>query len=213
MDLRNKRVLITAGPTWVPIDKVRVISNIASGETGILLARQLRRIGARPTLVLGPGQSCCIDRKLNLKPFRFFNDLKNIISKELKSKKYDLAIHSAAVSDYRPKAKLRKKVGSGIKEWKLNLTPLPKLIKLIKKTAPGIFLVGFKYEPEAKKESLLREAKKLLNHSGASLVVANTARPGQYQAYILGKEKIYARATGKKDLADKLIKTLSKIKG
>jgi phosphopantothenoylcysteine decarboxylase/phosphopantothenate--cysteine ligase len=212
MDLNKKRVLITAGPTWVPIDSVRVISNIASGETGILLAKQLRRIGARPTLVLGPGQKCCIDKKLNLKRFRFFDDLKKIISQELKSKKYSIAIHSAAVSDYRPKARIRKKVGSGIRPWKLNLVPTPKLYKLFKKATPDIFLVGFKYEPRATKESLLREAKKLLNHSGASLVVANTAKAGQYQAYILGKEKIYTRASGKKDLADKLIKTLTKIK-
>jgi phosphopantothenoylcysteine decarboxylase/phosphopantothenate--cysteine ligase len=212
MDLKKKRILITAGPTWVPIDSVRVISNIASGETGILLAKQLHRLGARPTLVLGPGQSGCIDSNLSLKRFKFFDDLKNIISRELKSKKYALAIHSAAVSDYRPKVSFRKKIGSGIRPWKLNLVPTPKLIKLFKKAAPDIFLVGFKYEPQATKESLLREAKKLLNHSGVSLVVANTAKAGQYQAYILGKEKIYTRASGKKDLADKLIKTLTKIK-
>ena len=82
MDLKKKRVLITAGPTWVPVDSVRVISNTASGETGILLARQLRRIGAKPTLILGPGHDCCIDKNLNLKRFRFFDELKKIITRE-----------------------------------------------------------------------------------------------------------------------------------
>jgi phosphopantothenoylcysteine decarboxylase/phosphopantothenate--cysteine ligase len=212
MDLKKKKILITAGPTWVPIDSVRVISNIASGETGILLAKKLMRMGARPTLVLGPGQANCLDGKLNLKRFRYFDELKNIITRELKSKNYDILIHTAAVSDYRPKARLAKKADSGKKLWKLNLVPTPKLIKLVKKTAPGIFLVGFKYKPKAKKEDLFKRAKLLAKHTRAGLVVANTAQRGRYQAYILSREKIYARASGKKELADKLIKTLAKIK-
>ena len=57
MSLKNKRILITAGPTWVAIDSVRVISNIATGETGILLAKRLSLQGAKVTLALGP--SCC----------------------------------------------------------------------------------------------------------------------------------------------------------
>jgi phosphopantothenoylcysteine decarboxylase/phosphopantothenate--cysteine ligase len=211
MDLNKKRVLITAGPTWVPIDSVRVISNIATGETGILLAKELLRSGARPTLLLGPGQTCCLDEKINLKRFIFFDELKNMLVGELKSKKYDVVIHSAAVSDYRPRTRFRKKVGSGIKLLRLNLVPTPKIIELIKKIDPGIFLVGFKYEPRAEKDTLLTQAKKLLKLSGADLVVANTAKRGRYQAYILGQEKVYARAASKKDLANKLIKTLAKI--
>ena len=52
--LKNKKVLITAGPTWVPIDNVRVISNTATGETGILLSEKLKNLGAKVTLLLGP---------------------------------------------------------------------------------------------------------------------------------------------------------------
>ncbi len=54
MSLNGKRILITAGPTWVPIDNVRVISNIATGTTGVLLAWQTSAQGAKVTLVLGP---------------------------------------------------------------------------------------------------------------------------------------------------------------
>jgi len=212
MNLNKKRVLITAGPTWVSIDSIRVISNIASGETGILLAKKLRSMGARPTLLLGPGQICGLDGKINLKRFKYFDELKNMITRELKSKKYAVMIHSAAVSDYRPKTRFRKKVASGIKLWKLNLVPTPKIIELIKKIDPRVLLVGFKYEPQAKKESMLLKAKKLLKHTGASLIVANTAHRDRYRAYILGEKRIYARAASKKDLADKLIKTLVKIR-
>ncbi len=211
MDLNNKRVLISAGPTWVPIDSARVISNMASGQTGILLAKKLLSMGARPTLLLGPGQTGYLDEKIVLKRFTFFNDLKNLILRELKSKKYDIVIHSAAVSDYRPKTRLRKKVDSGNKLWKLKLVPTPKIIELIKKIAPAIFLVGFKYEPEAEKESLLKEGKTLLNLTSAALVVANTRRRGRYQAYVLNREKVCAQAASKKSLANKLVEILAKI--
>ena len=50
MKLKNKRVLITAGPTWVKIDKVRVISNTASGKTGLLFADAFKRLGSKVTL-------------------------------------------------------------------------------------------------------------------------------------------------------------------
>ena len=213
MNLNKKRVLITAGPTWVAIDSVRVISNIASGETGILLAKKFLLAGARPTLLLGPGQVCCLDKKINLKRFRYFDELNNSIQRELRSKKYAVVIHAAAVSDYRPKTSLRTKVGSGIKLWKLNLVPTPKIIELIKKNDPRIFLVGFKYEPRVKKERMLSQAKKLLKPSGADLVVANTVQQGRYQAYILDREKVYARAASKKSLANKLVKILAKIRG
>ena len=101
MNLKNKRILITAGPTWVAIDKVRVISNIASGKTGVILAEKLNNCGAKVTLLMGPGECCCLNKKIRLVRFKFFADLKQTITRELKSNKYDVIIHSAAVSDYR----------------------------------------------------------------------------------------------------------------
>ena len=50
----NMRVLITCGATWVPIDDVRVISNISSGEMGHLIAQAFRQKGAQVTIIEGP---------------------------------------------------------------------------------------------------------------------------------------------------------------
>jgi len=52
--LRDQRVLITAGPTFEPIDPVRGITNLSSGETGFAIARAAREAGAKVTLVAGP---------------------------------------------------------------------------------------------------------------------------------------------------------------
>jgi phosphopantothenoylcysteine decarboxylase/phosphopantothenate--cysteine ligase len=83
----NKRILITAGPTWVPIDSVRVISNIATGETGILLAQEAVRRGFGVTLLLGPCDCCCIGQGFKVVRFRFFDELRQRLKEELSSKK------------------------------------------------------------------------------------------------------------------------------
>lgn len=206
--LKNKKILITAGPTWVTIDQVRVISNIATGRTGVLLAERLKEIGAKVTLILGPAGACCLNNKIKLIRYNFFDELKDKVEKELKHRQYDIVIHSSAVSDYRPKTSYRQKVKSGLKQWKLSLIPTPKIIDLIKKIDPSLFLVGFKFEPRAEKESLIKEAKTLLKTASCDLVVANTLRRLHYRAYIVGKRDILGPLTNRESLIKELIKRL-----
>ncbi len=139
--LKNKRILITAGPTWVPIDSVRVISNVATGETGILLAEKLNAIGAKVTFLLGPAAGVpVINKGIRTIRFRFFDELKKVLIKELSSGKYDIVIHSAAVSDYRPMEKYGAKVSSNKNSWKIRLAPTEKLIDTVKKIDDSLFL-------------------------------------------------------------------------
>lgn len=208
MALKNKMILITAGPTWVPLDSVRVISNVATGETGILLADKLQKLGAKVTLLLGPVGTCYPNKKIKLINFRFFDELKYIIKEELSAKKYDIVIHSAAVADYRPQISFKKKVESGIKQWKINLTPTPKLIDLIKKIDKALFLVGFKFEPMASREVLISKAMNLIDRAQLDLVVANGVQNNRYFAYIVNQTEIYGPAFNKKDMAEELIKLI-----
>lgn len=185
VDLKNKRILITAGPTWVAIDEVRIISNTATGATGILLAQYLVKAGAKVTLLLGPAECCCLDKRIRLIRFRFFEELRKRLAGEIKNRRYSAVIHSAAVSDYRVRHPLRGKIKSGLKGWKLNLVPTSKIIDTIKRIDPAVFLVGFKFQPQAKKEKLISQAKTLLRRANLDLVVANTAKNGRYAAYIV----------------------------
>jgi len=209
MTLRGKSILITAGPTWVAIDSVRVISNIATGETGILLAQRLQRRGAKITLLLGATGHCTLSKKIHLIRFRYFGDLKNKIADELERKKYDILIHSAAVSDYRPKRACKDKIKSGIKSLKINLVPTPKIINLIKKINRSLVVVGFKFEPSAAQNMLLGEAKKLIEQAQLDLAVANTVDKQRYKAYIISRNKIYGVFRNKSALTNKLINLLS----
>lgn len=207
MNLKNKRVLITAGPTWVPIDDVRVISNSATGETGILLAEKLSCLGAKVILVLGPiTDRPAINKSIKVIRFNFFDELKNILFRELLSQKYDMVIHSTAVSDYRPLARHRKKVPSGKRFWNIKLVPTEKLIDSIKRINNSLFLVGFKFEPGRNKGSLVKNAKGLMARSHADLIVANTVRNGQYAAWVVSADRAYGPLFSKNALAEKLIR-------
>lgn len=191
MFLKNKRILITAGPTWVPIDKVRVISNLASGETGRLLAKEARKAGAKVTLLIGP---------LN------FNELKDKITKNIK--RCDIIIHAAAVADFCPARVYSGKINAAKRNLVLKLRPLPKIIDAVKKINPGIFLVGFKFEPDASRAKLRQKAQTLFKRAKADLVVANSVVGGGYRAYILGKNIINGPFFSKGQLARHLISTI-----
>lgn len=210
MNLKNKRILITAGPTWVPVDNVRVISNIATGETGVLLAEKLADLSAKVTLLLGPVEFCCLNKNIRVIRFKFFDELKNKITRELRAKKYDVVIHSAAVSDYKLKITHIKKIKSGLRNWKLVLEPTLKIIDYIKKLDPSLFLIGFKFEPGATKNIFIAKAGVLMRRCGLDLVVANTIAKNKYQAYIINHHQIYGPLVTKKIMAKRLVKLIEK---
>jgi phosphopantothenoylcysteine decarboxylase/phosphopantothenate--cysteine ligase len=209
-NLKNKRILITAGPTWVAIDKVRVISNIASGQTGILLAKEAEKQGSKVTLILGPVGQVGLSSKINLKKFYYFNELHSLIKKELKNNKYDIVIHSAAVSDYQPKKIFSKKLKSDIKNFRVELESTVKIADKIKRYGPGVFLVVFKLELGIPENKMIDRASETMRDSGADLAVVNTfSLKCPYRALIIDEDKVFDRAYSKEELTRKLLKTIS----
>ena len=208
--LKNKQILITAGPTWVKLDSVRVISNTATGSTGILLAEKLNRLGAKVTLLLGPIGKSNLSRRIRVLHFQYFDELKVLLEKELKTRKYGLAIHSAAVSDYKTKLVQKRKISSGLKELNIKLIPTVKIIDIFKKLQPEISLVGFKFEPEAPGHKLIKEARQLIARTKADFIIANTLKKGRYLAYLVTASKESAPVFSKKEMADNLIKAIGK---
>ena len=230
--LKGKRILITAGPTWVAIDKVRVISNIATGETGILLAERLQDLGADVTLLLGPfpnevflrrvssgsrreteakttfgTYACCLNRKIKLLRFKFFQELKDLINRQLGGgRKYDAIIHSAAVSDFRLKQCLRGKLDSN-KIHSLKLIPLPKIIENIRRLAPHAKLIMFKLELGVSGAILIQRAKAAQLKLGTDFVVANRINP--YRAFIIDRKGNTIPVKSKTELVERLLKILS----
>lgn len=204
-NLSNKKILITAGPTWVPIDDVRVISNIATGQTGILLAEEADRQGAEVTLLLGPVYDNYSNRAIRIRRFKFFNDLKGVIIKELSLRKYDVIIHNAAVSDFKPR-QFSGKIGSD-RAYDLKLTPLPKIIRDIRRLAPKTKLVMFKLESAVSNKTLIQRAKLAQAKANADFVVANRVSP--YCAFIIDKKGNMISVRSRIELAKKLLRIIN----
>jgi len=209
MSLKGKKVLVTAGPTWVAIDRVRVISNLATGETGCILADKFKKLGAKVTLLLGPGNFCpAAQTGIRLIRFKYFSELVRLLDKELKNGKYAAVIQAAAVADYQPKEIINCKVSSLRRSWKINLVPTKKLIKNLKKYQPDLFTVGFKFEPDANKDKLITKGRQLLKAANLDLVVANSNNYFGYRAYILKGVNVAGPFLSKIKMAVNLVKQI-----
>jgi phosphopantothenoylcysteine decarboxylase/phosphopantothenate--cysteine ligase len=198
------RVLVTCGATWTPIDDVRVISNISSGEMGHLIAQSFKKKGAQVTVIEGPVTRTLADKKIKIIKYRFFDELSRLLKQEL-VKKYDIVVHAAAVSDFRVKAVSKSKISSG-KALTLDLVKNPKLIQDIKRLSPESFLVGFKLESNLTLKNMFETVRSLFTLSGCDLVVANTLKQG-YQGYIVDADgEILSQTKQKKILAQHLVR-------
>lgn len=169
--LDGKRILITAGPTTEYIDPIRVITNQSTGKTGILLAAQLVSAGATVTLVYGPGSEEP-PRGTKVIRVRTVNEMFDAVKKEMKSRRFDIVILSAAAADYTTR-KTKSKIKSTKESLVIRLQKAPKIIDHIKKMQPDVFLVGFKAETDVSKRSLIDSAKKKLKESRSDLIIAN----------------------------------------
>ncbi len=205
--LFGKKILITSGPTWVSIDPMRVISNRATGELGQALTVALAKLGAKVTLLEGPVTKPLTASKVTIKKFCFYNELKTLLTTELK-KNYDVIIHNAAVSDYQLKKPSLKKIDSIHRTLTLTLIPTEKLINTIKLLSPKIFLVGFKLEDFKNEKQVLAETKKLISLAHCDLVVANTLKGGYKATLLDNNAKILNSANSRLQLSNNLIAAL-----
>lgn len=97
MSLAGKKILITAGPTWEPIDPVRVIANRSSGRQGFAIAAAAAEAGADVTLVAGP---VCLDTPAGVRRIDV-ETAEQMADAVMASLPADAAILVAAVADWR----------------------------------------------------------------------------------------------------------------
>ncbi|MBF0490665.1 MAG: phosphopantothenoylcysteine decarboxylase [Candidatus Omnitrophica bacterium] len=204
--MRNFKVLVTCGPTWVKIDDVRVLSNHSSGEMGHRIAEEFLAKGAQVTIIEGAVTDLWSSSLVKVIKYRFFDELEKSLNLELK-KNYDYVIHAAAVSDFQLARPHAGKMDSS-KPLTLKLVPAPKLIDTIKKQAPQTVLVGFKLEPDLKVSTIEKETRGLFEKSKCDWVDANSLKGG-YKGFIVDRnQQILAKVDSKKKIAKALVKLL-----
>lgn len=143
-DLSGKRAIVTAGPTYEPIDPVRFIGNRSSGKMGIAIAENLAKRGADVTLILGPS--------------KLSTTLKDIstINVETAQQMYeaavthfpnvDIAVLAAAVADYRPKNAANEKIKKKSDNMMLELEKTYDIAAALGKNKTNQINVGFALE-------------------------------------------------------------------
>ena len=167
-DLEEKKVLITAGPTYEKLDPVRFIGNRSTGKMGIALAEEAMRRGGEVTLVLGPSK---IDPPSGVKLIRVESaeDMANAVFDNYKTR--DIIIMAAAVADYTPKSvsdtKIKKKDNDLILELK-RTTDIAATVG--KEKRDDQILIGFALETDSEFEN----ARKKLKKKNFDLIVLNS---------------------------------------
>ncbi len=168
-DLAGKKVLVTAGPTYEPIDPVRFIGNHSSGKMGIALSEELARRGANVQLVLGPTASAVKQNGVNVHNVQTAEEMYEECVKEFGDA--DIAIMSAAVADFTPAVKAKEKIKKESAQLKVELVKTKDILKTLgEKKYNGQLLVGFALETNNEKENALHK----LKTKNADLIVLNS---------------------------------------
>jgi phosphopantothenoylcysteine decarboxylase/phosphopantothenate--cysteine ligase len=166
-DLAGRSIVITAGPTWEPIDPVRFLGNRSTGRMGFALARAALRRGAEVTLVVGPG---------TLEPPAGPRVLRVETAEEMHAAvrevvgSADAVVMAAAVADFRPEHVEASKVKKESGPPEIKLVPTPDILSELGSDDRDLVLVGFAAETAGDMDAAARaklEAKHL------DLVVVN----------------------------------------
>lgn len=175
-DMQGMNVLITAGPTQEYIDPVRYLSNPSSGKTGFALAEAAKRRGADVVLITGP-VSLSDPEGVNMVRVRSALEMKSAVDSAFTES--DIAIFSAAVSDYKPAHTEDHKLKKGVDDAKLSQIVLEKNPDILAEAAAnkraGQVVVGF----AAETDDVLGNAKRKLLSKQADLIVANKVGIGE----------------------------------
>ena len=165
------RVLITSGGTIEPIDDIRVITNISTGNSASQIADTLTDSGVEVTYLHANSAQMPMFAHRSVS-FKTFNDLEKRLTEEITNTKYDWIIHMAAVSDYSV-VPVSGKLNSDQDELTLKLKRNPKLIDLIKKLSPTSHLVGFKLTSTTDPVVVDQKVNLLFKNSNCDFVVQN----------------------------------------
>ena len=211
--IKGKKILISLGGTYEPIDSVRGITNKSSGKMGLALAKEAYIRGADLTLVVA-NVSVEIPSVFDVVRVETSSEMNEAILRLVPD--FDIFISAAAVSDFEFRKKSDKKIDSSSSLF-LNLKPTTKIIRQIKDINPEIFLVGFKAEFNISKDEIIECARKQIADAGTDLVIANDISKENCQfgsedneVLIVDDEVLTVPLASKREIAKSIFDVISK---
>ena len=168
--LKGKKIMITAGPTYEKIDPVRFIGNYSSGKMGFALAEECKARGAEVTLIIGPTWLSGSTQSYKIE----VDGCQEMYNAAIDNfNKCDAAILCAAVADFKPKKTEDKKIKREKDDLCLQLSPTNDIAKeLGKRKAKHQILVGFALETNDEDAN----ARKKLEKKNLDFIVLNSTR-------------------------------------
>ena len=171
--LYGKKIVITAGPTYEPIDPVRFIGNHSSGKMGYALANAAAQHGAEVTLISGPTTG-------NTKHPNVYFVAVNTAAEMLDAclevyDNSDALIMAAAVADFQPTEQVKQKIKKQAGLASLSLTPTPDIISKLGEQKKDQLLIGFALETQ---DAIANAQKKLITKNLDAIVVNSLADEG-----------------------------------
>ncbi len=177
--------IVTAGPTYEPLDQVRRLTNLSTGRLGIELAGLLTGLGHEVTLLVGEQATWSAERHAaQIEVFTTTEDLQARL-RQRASGTVHAVFHVAAVSDFgfgkiwsRSAAgdltEVRAgKIPTGQARLLAELIPTPKVISRLRLWFPSAHLVGWKYEVDGNREAALARARQQIQENRTDACVAN----------------------------------------
>lgn len=170
LPLSGKSVLITAGPTYEAIDPVRFIGNHSSGKMGFALAEEAAGLGASVTLISGPSHQKL--ERTNIRRIDVVSAEQMFQSTHQYVDDMDIAIFSAAVSDFTPKVVSSQKIKKKEDHMVVELVPTKDILASVGAIKKEQYLVGFALETENE----LENAKDKIKRKNLDLIVLNSLK-------------------------------------
>lgn len=212
--LRNKNVVITAGPTHEPMDPVRYIGNNSTGKMGFALADVAAAAGAHVTVVAGPVTKIPVNP--NVKVVNVTTALQMLDATKQVAENADVCVFAAAVADYRPEKYHTEKIKrENIDTVTVALVRNPDIAKTISsRRKPGQIMVGFALETQNEKEYALSK----LKAKGLDVIVMNSLRDdgagfgvdtNKVTVYLAGGSEFQLPLMSKQKVAENILSIIS----
>ena len=164
---KNISAIVTTGPTREYIDPVRFISNDSSGKQGYEIALELSRLGVKTTLISGP-TNINYSNEIKIKKVTSGKEMFEAVKKKLPT---DIAVCSAAVSDFKPLKRKKEKIKKKLKLSEIKLEYNPDILEFLGKNnryKPKL-LVGFSSETE----NIISNSMEKMQNKFCDIMVAN----------------------------------------
>ena len=189
--------IVTAGPTYEPIDQVRRLTNHSTGQLGTGLAKRLADDGHKVTLLRGT-LATHTEQPVGVE-LQLFTTSADLAEKLERLAGADAVFHAAAVSDFAAGQVFRRtdegkleplnqgKLGTREGELLLELKPTPKIIASLRDWFAEAFLVGWKYEVDGDRDSALGQGQTQIVENQTNACVVNGPAYGDGFGWLPGE--------------------------